>query len=58
MRGVEPAILVREKNMLLLRCSLDTNVSYSTYHSIFKSQKGSIEALNFLVYLINYIIIT
>ena len=58
MRGV---LLVRESNMQLLRYSLDTHVSYSTYYPIFKSQKGSIKALNsyynYLIdYLINYLI--
>ena len=49
MHEVRPAMLVRESNMQLLMYSLDTRVSYSTYLLIFKSQKGSIEALNFLV---------
>ena len=35
--------------MQLLKYSLDIRVSYSTYLPIFKSQKGSIEALNFLI---------
>ena len=42
-------MLVRESNVQLLMYSLDTRVSYSTYLPIFKSQKGSIEALNFLI---------
>ena len=50
--GVGPAILVSESNMPLLRYSLDTNMSCSTCHSIFKFQKGSSEALNF--YIIEY----
>ena len=44
-----PAILVRESNSQLIRYSLDTGVRYSTYLPIFKSQKGSSEALNFLI---------
>ena len=43
------AVLVRESNMQLLKYSLDIRVSYSTCLPIFKSQKGSIEALNFLI---------
>ena len=43
-------MLVRESNMQLLMYSLDTHVSYSTCVLIFKTQKGSIEALNFLVF--------
>ena len=40
---------------------IDRCISYSTYYPIFKSQKGSIEALNFyynylIDYLINYIV--
>ena len=48
-REVRPAVLVRESNMQLLKYSLDIRVSYSTCLPIFKSQKGSIEALNFLI---------
>ena len=48
-REVRPSLLVREGNTLLVRYSLDTCVRYSTYLPIFKSQKGSMEALNFLV---------
>ena len=48
-REVEPAVLVRESYMQLLKYSLDIRVSYSTCLPIFKSQKGSIEALNFLI---------
>jgi hypothetical protein len=44
-----PAVLVREGNMQLVKYSLDIRVRYSTHSLIFKSQKGSIEALNFLV---------
>ena len=44
-----PAILVRANNIPLLRYSLDARMSYSAYYSIFKSQKGSVEALNFLI---------
>ena len=47
MREVRPSLLVREGNMLLVRYSLDTRVGYSAYSLNFKSQKGSIEALNF-----------
>jgi hypothetical protein len=46
---VQPAILVKESSTQLIRYSLDTCVRYSTYLLIFKSQKGSIEALHFLV---------
>ena len=49
MSEIQPAMLVRENNMQLLMYLLDTCVSYSTYLLIFKSQKGSIEALNFLI---------
>ena len=42
-------MLVRESNMQLLMYSLDTHVSYYKYLLIFKLQKGSIEALNFLM---------
>ena len=53
---VRPATLVRESSTWLVRYSLDTYVRYSTYLAIFKSQNGSIEALNFLVnYLIDYL---
>jgi hypothetical protein len=47
MREVRPAVLVREGNTLLVKYSLDIRVRYSTYLPIFKSQKRSIEALNF-----------
>ena len=43
-------ILVKENSMPLVRYLLDTNLSYSTYHLIFKSEKGSIEALNFFIF--------
>ena len=48
---VRPAIhvLVRESSTQLIRYSLGICVRYSTYLLIFKSQKGSIEALKFLV---------
>ena len=46
---VGPAVLVRESNIQVLNYSLDIRVSYSTCLPIFKSQKGSIEALNFLI---------
>ena len=42
-------LLIREGNMLLVRYSLDTRARYSTYSLNFESQKGSIEALNFLI---------
>ena len=48
-REVRPAILVRESSTQLIMYLLDTCVRYSTYLPIFKSQKGSMEALNFLV---------
>ena len=58
-REVRPSLLIREGNTLLVRYSLDTRIRYSTYSPNFNSQKGSIEALNFLhKYLIDYIIIT
>ena len=44
---VRPAVLDRESSTQLLINLLDTCVSYSTYLLIFKSQKGSMEALNF-----------
>ena len=47
MREIRPSLLVREGNTLLVRYSLDTRVRYCTYSLNFKSQKGSIEALNF-----------
>ena len=46
---VRPSLLVREGNTLLVRYSLDTRARYSTYSLNFESQKGSIEALNFLI---------
>ena len=47
---VQPAILARESNMQLIIYSLNMCVRYSMYLlPIFKSQKGSIEALNFLM---------
>ena len=59
MREVRLAVLARESSTQLVMYSLDTCVRYSTYIPIFKSQKGSIEALNFLViHLIDYTIIT
>ena len=47
---VQPSllVLVREGNMLLVMYSLDARIRYSTYSLIFKSQKGSAKALNFL----------
>jgi hypothetical protein len=53
---VRPAILVTESSTQLIMYSLDICVRYCTYLPIFKSQKGSIEALNFLNYLIDYLI--
>ena len=44
-----PAVLVKEGNMQLVKYSLDIRVRYSTYSPIFKSQKGSTEAMNFLM---------
>ena len=53
MGGVQPSVLVRANSIKLLRYSLDTRVGYL----ILKSQKGSIEALNFYYnYLIDYLI--
>ena len=51
MREVRLVALVRENSTQLVMYSLDTCVRYSTYKiiPIFKSQKGSMEALNFLV---------
>ena len=48
-REVRPAVLVREGNALLVKYLLDKCVRYSTYLLIFKSWKGSIEALNVLM---------
>jgi hypothetical protein len=48
-REVQPLLLVREGNTLLIRYLLDTRVRYSTYSPNFKSQKGSIESLNFCI---------
>ena len=45
---VRPAVLVRESSTQLVMYSLDTCVRYSTYIPIFKPQKGSMKALNFL----------
>ena len=44
---VDP-VLHRESSSQLIMYSLDTCVRYSTYIPIFRSQKGSTEALNFL----------
>ncbi len=41
--------LSEKSSSQLMRYSLDTGVRYSTYVPIFKSQKGSSEALNFLI---------
>ena len=49
LRKPRECVLVRESSMQLLKYSLDIRVSYSTCLPIFKSQKGSIEALNFLI---------
>ena len=46
---VRPSLLIREGNTLLVRYSLDTHARYSTYSPNFKSQKDSIEALNFCI---------
>ena len=46
---VRPLLLIREGNTLLVRYLLDTRARYSTYSLNFESQKGSIEALNFLI---------
>jgi hypothetical protein len=48
-QDVRPAILVRESSTQLMMYSLDICIRYSTYLPIVKSQKGSIEALNFLI---------
>ena len=47
-REVRPAVLHKESSAQLIMYSLDTCVRYSTYIPIFRSQKGSTEALNFL----------
>ena len=47
-REVRPAVLHRESSAQLIMYSLDTCVRYCTYIPIFRSQKGSTEALNFL----------
>ena len=49
-REVRPAVLRRGSSAQLIMYSLDTCVRYSTYNiiPIFKSQKGSTEALSFL----------
>ena len=47
MSEVRPLLLVREGNTLLVRYLLDTHARYSIYSPNFKSEKGSIEALNF-----------
>ena len=47
MYEVRPAILVRESSTQLIMYLLDTCIRYSAYIPIFKSQKGSTEALNF-----------
>ena len=44
---VQPAVLDGESSTQLLMYSLDTGIRYSTYLPLFKSQKCSIEALNF-----------
>jgi hypothetical protein len=46
---VRPMVLIRESSTQLIVYSLDTCIRYSTYSPIFKSQKGSIEALNFFI---------
>ena len=53
-REARPAVLVRESSTQFV---MDTCVRYSTYIRIFKSQKGSIEALAELSrnYLIDYL---
>ena len=49
-REVRSAVPVRESSIQLVIYSLDTCIRYSTYNIlIFKSQKGSMEALSFLV---------
>ena len=54
MREVQPAILVRESNMQLLKCSPDTCV---TYILNFKFHKGPEFSRDYLInYLINYTI--
>ena len=47
-REVRLVVLRRESSAQLIMYSLGTCVRYSTYIPIFKSQKGSTEALNFL----------
>ena len=50
LREILLAVLVRESSTQLVMYLLDTCVRYSTYNiiRILKSQKGSMEALNFL----------
>ena len=48
MHEVRPAVLCRESSAQLIMYLLDTCVRYSTYIPIFKSRKGSTEALSFL----------
>ena len=48
MREVRPAVLIRESSTQLVMYLLDTCVRYYTYIPIFKSQKGSMKALDFL----------
>ena len=47
-REVRSAVLRRESSAQLIMYLLDTCVRYCTYIPIFKSQKGSTEALSFL----------
>ena len=47
-REVWPTVLRRRSSTQLIMYSLDTCIRYYTYIPIFKSQKGSTEALNFL----------
>ena len=46
---VATSVLVRESTLQFLKYSLDICVSQSIFLQIFISQKGSIEALNFLI---------
>ena len=48
-RDLQPVVLVGESSMQLAIYLLDTCIGYSTYLLIIKSQKSSMEALNFLI---------
>ena len=59
MCGVQPALLVREKNLQLLMYSPVMRMSCSNHYLIFKSQKRSLEGQKFYYnYLIDYTMIS